>query len=445
MKVLCQLKQYSRWLLFVGSMALAVALAADVQAEESIDLFNGRNLDGWVNVQGANDSWRVSDGILVCTGEPRGFLRTTKMYENYILEVEWRHVSAGGNSGVFFHADALPQIGAPYPRCIEAQLLDEDHGSLFGIRGASIVPLTHPDKKGRTAMARPLEKRCNPAGQWNQYVLTSQAGTVELAVNGKVVTRASRTSLVKGYIGLQSEHSEVHFRNIRIRELPTSNPKMESVAQADQGFVSLFDGVSFTGWNHLPGHAGHWAAHDGEFHYDGQAESKRRADKDLWTKKAFGDFVLIADWRLPAKPIMKPNPVVLPSGDFVYDKQGKRKTFQHLDAGDSGIYLRGNSKSQVNIWSQKLGSGEINGYRTDHNLPAEIRKACLPAKNADRKFGQWNRFVITMRGDRVTVVLNSETVINEAQLPGVPARGAIGLQHHNDPVQFRNLFIRELE
>jgi len=58
---------------------------------------------------------------------------------------------------------------------------------------------------------------------------------------------------------------------------------------------------------------------------------------------------------------------------------------------------------------------------------------------------QWNRFVITMRDDRLTVVLNGKTVIENAQLPGIPRRGSIGLQHHGDPIEFANLFVKELE
>ena len=132
------------------------------------------------------------------------------------------------------------------------------------------------------------------------------------------------------------------------------------------------------------------------------------------------------------------------NGDFVLDAQGKRKTTPKLDAGDSGIYLRGNRKAQLNIWSQDLGSGEINGYRTDQKMPADVRKACIPLKKADKPFGEWNHFEITTRGERVTVVLNGDLVIDKARLPGVPATGPIGLQHHGDPVEFRNLWIKEL-
>jgi len=85
----------------------------------------------------------------------------------------------------------------------------------------------------------------------------------------------------------------------------------------------------------------------------------------------------------------------------------------------------------------------VYGYRTDRSLPAEVRAAVTPRKKADKPIGQWNRFMITMRGDRLTVNLNGEVVIENAQLPGVPARGSIALQHHGDPIEFANIFIRE--
>jgi hypothetical protein len=415
--------------------------AGGVAAERPAELFNGRDLSGWVNVNCAPDTWSVRDGLIVCTGAPRGFLRTDRMYENYVLELEWKHVAKGGNSGLFVHADALPQVGAPYPYAVEVQVMDGDHGSMFGIRGMTVTPLTRPKGKNR---AQPLEDRAKPAGEWNHYRLTSRDGALELAVNGKVVTRLKDCSHVKGYIALEAEGSETYFRHLTITELPSSNPPAERVARADEGFHSIFDGVSFAGWKFRDGHRGHWVAKDGVIHYDGKATGPRN-DRDLWTAKDYGDFVLRADWRLPSPPKMKPHPIVAPNGDFVLDEQGKRKTVPHLDAGDSGIYLRGNSKSQINIWSQAMGSGEINGYRTDKKLPDDIRKACIPLKAADHKFGEWNRFEITMRGERVTVVLNGETVIDNARLPGVPMRGPIGLQHHGDPVEFRNLFIKPLQ
>jgi hypothetical protein len=212
-----------------------------------------------------------------------------------------------------------------------------------------------------------------------------------------------------------------------------------------QGFVPIFDGRSLEAWDVKPWHRGHWVARDGIIDYDGKAEHKNNKMNTLWTKRSYAGFVLYVEWRLPSKPKMKPHPIVLPNGDFVRDEKGRRKTTPRIDAGDSGLYFRGSPKCQANIWSQVLGSGEINGYRVDRKLPDAIRKACIPSKRADRPFGEWNWFKVTIRGDRMTVVLNGEKVIDAAKLPELPRTGPIGLQHHGDPVQFRNLFVKELD
>ena len=97
------------------------------------------------------------------------------------------------------------------------------------------------------------------------------------------------------------------------------------------------------------------------------------------------------------------------------------------------------------MWCWPVGSGEVYGYRNDKNLTAEVRAGVTPKVVADRPIGRWNRFVITMKGDRLTVELNGQTVIKNAQLPGVARRGPIALQHHGDAIQFANLFIKELD
>src|SRR5437763_10683949 len=137
--------------------------AADPPADRPVDLFNGKDLSGWVNVNCAPDTFAARDGMIVTTGKPRGMLRTDRMYENYVLELDWKHVTKGGNSGLFVHADALPQVGAPYPYAVEVQVMDGDHGSMFGIRDMTVTPLGKP--KGRRAM--PTEDRARPAGEWN--------------------------------------------------------------------------------------------------------------------------------------------------------------------------------------------------------------------------------------------------------------------------------------
>ncbi len=101
-----------------------------------------------------------------------------------------------------------------------------------------------------------------------------------------------------------------------------------------------------------------------------------------------------------------------------------------LPDSDSGILLRGQGRSQVNIWCWPAGSGENYGYRMDEKMPPEVRAGVTPRTQADKPVGEWNRFEITVRGDRETVVLNGVKVIDYARMPGIAASGPIGLRHH---------------
>ncbi len=420
--------------------ALALLLSLGLQEEGFVSLFNGKDLSGWNNVNCAPSTWTVRDGVIVCTGVPTGLLRSDKQYENYVLELEWKHLKQNGNAGLFVHSAALPARGQPFTKSIEVQvmLMEKPHpeglytgqGDIFSIHGARFVP-DRPHPKG-WERCLPSEHRTKPAGEWNHYKVICQDGVIKLHVNGKEVSGGTKCVPRKGYVMLESEGSEVHFRNIRIKELPSSNPPAEEVAEADQGFRPLYTGVDLAGWKADSANDGHWVPKNWVLDYDGKG-------KDLWTEKEYGDFVLVADWRLTRKPVEKENPVIDADGN---DTGRKEKV---LDAGDSGIYLRGSSKSQVNIWCWPCGSGEVYGYRTDAAQPAEVRKGVTPKVNADNKPGQWNRFVITMKGDRLTVELNGKLVLENAQLPGVKPRGPIALQNHGDPIQFANLYIKELE
>jgi hypothetical protein len=434
-------------IVIVCTIFIGDAVAFQGAADGFAPLFNGKNFDGWVNVNCAPETWTVKDGMVVCTGIPTGVLRTEKMYENYILELEWRHIKEGGNAGLFIHSDPISAPGQPFTRAIEVQILDgrntenyTSHGDVFAIHGSTMKPdKPHP---GGWMRSLPSEQRCKPAGQWNHYRVETRNGEISLAVNGKVVTRASQANPRKGYICLESEGSEVHFRNIRIQQLPGSNPPAEMVAKKDEGYRILYNGLDLRGWKMAPGHEGHWQAKDWVLDYDGKSEAE--GDKSLWTEKEFGNFTLIVDWRLPGERESRDVPVILPDGSEAVDADGKPRTATIKYAGDSGIYLRGSSKSQINIWNWPVGSGEIWGYRTDKSMPAEVRRAATPMLNADNPVGEWNRFEITAVGDKVTVVLNGKTVIKEAKLPGMPAKGPIALQHHGDPVQFANIYIKSL-
>ena len=197
------------------------------------DLFNGKDLTGWVNVNTDPDTWSVRDGILVCKGKPIGVMRSDKQYENFILHIEWMHKEPGGNSGVFVWSDAKPGEKNRLPNGVEVQMLELDwvnlnkmrngdtppvayvHGELFGVNGVK----TTPDNP-RGERSKSIENRCLGRGQWNTYDVVAVDGVIKLSVNGKVVNGITGSTQKKGYLCLESEGAEIHFRNIKIMELP---------------------------------------------------------------------------------------------------------------------------------------------------------------------------------------------------------------------------------
>ena len=158
-------------------------------------------------------------------------VRSAKKYENFILHIEWKHMEAGGNSGTFVWSDAEPGENR-LPNGVEVQMLELDwvnlnvrdgekppvayvHGELFGVGGVEIVSDNPRGKRSKS-----VENRCLGKGEWNTYDVVCVDGTIKLSVNGKFVNGVSQSSKKSGYICLESEGAEIHFRNIKIIELP---------------------------------------------------------------------------------------------------------------------------------------------------------------------------------------------------------------------------------
>jgi Domain of Unknown Function (DUF1080) len=215
----------------------------------------------------------------------------------------------------------------------------------------------------------------------------------------------------------------------------TAGEKADKAGRHDnmppKGFTALFNGKDLAGWQGLVPinirkkmskeqyedavkkatvkAMKHWSVKDGVIHYDGK-------DNNLQTARDFGNFEMYVDWKIEP-------------------------------SGDSGIYLRGNP--QVQIWDingknnpKKIGSGGL--YNNQKN-PKD------PLMVADNPIGQWNTFHIVMKGDKVTVKLNGKLVVDNTPLENywekgkaLPARGPIELQHHNDPLWFKNIYVKEL-
>lgn len=220
-----------------------------------------------------------------------------------------------------------------------------------------------------------------------------------------------------------------------------------------EGYTSLFNGKDLTGWRVPDGDNGHWSVIDGVIDYDARSEAKE--DKNLWSEKEYKDFKLHIEWRFKGYgDHLFPLPTILPNGDYLRDGSGK--IIEPLGPNsDSGILLK--NAGQANLWCWSVGSGELWQVRNNESLPAEVRAAAVPKVNADQPVGFWNAFDITVRGDRITIINNGITVIDNALNPGMEKPGRIGLQHHgginpktgklqgaSSLVQFRNIWIKEL-
>jgi hypothetical protein len=213
----------------------AGASAWQNSAPQWVSLFNGKDLSGWVNVNTDPGTWSVKDGLLYCTGHPIGVMRSEKQYENFILHIEWMHMEPGGNSGVFAWSNAVPSERNRLPDGVEIQMLELDwpklnsrngvtppvayvHGELFGVGGVKTIP-----DNPRGERSKSIENRCLPRGVWNTYDVVAVDGVIKLSVNGRFVNGISRSTQKKGYLCLESEGAEIHFRNIRILELPPNS------------------------------------------------------------------------------------------------------------------------------------------------------------------------------------------------------------------------------
>jgi hypothetical protein len=269
-------------------------------------MFNGKDLSGWVNVNCAPGTFYTKGDEVITTGRPTGYLRTDKQYENFVLEMDWMHVNTKdvGNSGLFVWGDPLPAVGTGYTRGIEVQVLVNleyrdkktnaitatSHGDLFSIWGARCTPdRPHPLGWERCL---PSENHAKGGGEWNHYRVIANNGVIKLEVNGKEVSGVSKCSPRKGYLALESEGAECHFKNMKIQELPSTKPRPEDVANVADGHVSLFDGMDLSGWKTEPGA---WKVVGEKLGASGAGALA--LDKKLEA----GD--LMFDWKVPSKSV----------------------------------------------------------------------------------------------------------------------------------------------
>lgn len=205
----------------MAAMLWQVAFAQETTGQHA--LFNGRDLGGWKWIceqEGvkAEEVWSVKDGVLLCKGKPRGYLRTEKDdYSNYLLELEWRFPegSKGGNSGVLLHTSTPNAIGI-WPKSLEAQLFHQNAGDIWVI--GETCQIENPEKRVKDRRHFNLtDDSEKPIGQWNKYRILCKQDTITLHVNDVLVNHVTKCSATKGAICLQSEGAPIEFRHITLR------------------------------------------------------------------------------------------------------------------------------------------------------------------------------------------------------------------------------------
>jgi hypothetical protein len=186
--------------------------------EGFVSLMPRRDLSEHWTVEGKApaEAWTLRDGVIACTGQPNGFLRSRKTYRNFILSAEWRfqqgwqHKSPAGddwpNAGFFILAR---EIQNGWPVSFEVQGHFGEAGSLFGVRGGKITGA----KRGPIVKDRP------PFGSWEKYEITSRDGRITVVLNGVQVNEGAGAWPDEGSICLQSEGWPVYYRNVAVKEL----------------------------------------------------------------------------------------------------------------------------------------------------------------------------------------------------------------------------------
>lgn len=221
--------------LIVAATLIAVLFPVAAAAQpQGIRLFNGKDLSGWSHFLvdpkvPASAVWSVQDGVLVCKGDPLGYLYTNTDYTSFKLIVEWRWAPGAAarlgktpNSGVLMRVNGDPKPKG-VPRAYEAQLQAGNAGDVYGFWGMLLEGDTarRREAKGHELLGdmvgfKKLEAAEKPEGEWNTYEITFDGPSLAVFINGKKVNEANGATVMPGRIALQSEGGEIQFRRVEI-------------------------------------------------------------------------------------------------------------------------------------------------------------------------------------------------------------------------------------
>ena len=184
--------------------------------EMSVPLFNEKDFSGFTfcmkDKADPLQTWSVTNGVIHCTGTPTGYLRTSQVYSNYFLTVEWRFVKIApkaDNTGILVHLQTPDKV---WPQCVQVQGKHDHQGDIFLMEGAESKEHKGLDKN--TPIPLRGDSVEHPVGEWNKAETICLHGKVESFINGKFVNEITECSLDAGGIGFQSEGAEFEIRSI---------------------------------------------------------------------------------------------------------------------------------------------------------------------------------------------------------------------------------------
>jgi hypothetical protein len=434
-------------ILIVAASSLATAKAEpsqlNVPPRGFTALFNGKNLSGWcgmktmdprkfaamseedraakvaTDTKAAFEHWRAADGAIVNDGDGP-YLTTDGEFGDMEFMIDYKTV-AKADSGIYLRATPQVQIwDFTKEGGKTGNGADKGSGGLFN--------------NGRSAAGRdPLVLADKPFGQWNRFQIRQLGTRTRVVLNDKLVVddailencwdRDRKLPLIaKGPVQLQTHGGEIQWRNIFVREVPAEEAnKILSQRDAD-GFVAIFNGRDLTGWT---------GAQDNYEVVDGAIRCKPGKGGNLYTENEYGDFIV-------------------------------RLEFKLSPGGNNGLAIRypGKGNPAYN------GMTELQVLDTEHPRyksidPRQAHGSVYGVVAAQRGYlrptGEWNFQEVTVQGSKIKVELNG-TVILDADIATVTdymggskhpgkdlKKGHFGFAGHNDPIEFRNIAIKQLD
>ena len=368
--------------------------------------------------QAVSDHWNVVDGEIVNEGSGP-YLTTDRSFKDFELLVEYKTV-AKADSGVYLKA--TPQV----------QIWDStEAGGKWDIgdkKGSGGLWNNSPGAAGKD----PLEKADLPFGQWNKLRILQVGSRTSVWLNSKkVVDHAIMENYwnrklplaASGPIQLQTHGGEIRWRNIFVREL---NPKQANQILANSnkdGFQSIFNGKDFSSWK---------GPIEGYEIVDGSLKCKKGTGGTIYTDKVYSDFAVRFEFKLP------------PGGN-------NGLAIRYPGEGDTAYV--GMTELQV----LDNDSTNFKGKLDDRQYHGSAYGKSAAHRGYLRPAGQWNFQEVTVKGSNIKVELNG-TIILDADISKVTdfmygeekhsgkdrTDGHFGFAGHNDPVEFRNVDIKEL-